>query len=178
VYRCAVPLILLLLLMGCNKDTTPSKNPANDGTKPKLKTDDKVVNPTPLEHKGVKLDDWAEALMKGPDGESQHAAKELGEVGEPALPYFIKAMDSEKDYVKIHSLEQLREGKAWAKKHPELVPVLNKALKDTYTKVRLNAAETIVVLDFPDSIAALRQRAEGGEPDINAREKMLAMVKK
>jgi HEAT repeats len=182
VYRCAVPLILLLLLMGCNKGTTtPSKNSGGDGPKAtptSAKPGGNDISALPIVHKGVPLDKWAESLMKGPEDESHLAAKELGSVGEPALPYFIKAMDSDKKHVKVYSLEQLRDGKAWAKKHADLVPVLNKALNDTSSDVRWSAAETIVVLDFPDSLAALRKAAGGGEPDPTIREKMLAMVKK
>jgi hypothetical protein len=177
-----VPLILLLLLTGCGKGTTtPGKGSTGDGPKTTTTTSAKKpdLDPKAIVHKGHTLDVWATNLMKGSDIESYTAAVELGEVGEPALPYFIKAMESDRPKVKYFTLQQLQKGKAWARNHDkELVPVLNKAMsRDEHAiEVRREAAITVGVLQFPESVVALG-KSRDAEPDPGTKDKMTEILK-
>jgi HEAT repeat protein len=184
VYHRAVLLILFLLAVGCGKGTTTSSKSATGDDAPKpTPTIIPTVKPTPsVVDKNEKLESWAMDLVDGDKAESEHAAVELGKVGEPALPYFIKALKSDKNpdkvYVKLNALQQLQKGKDWTKKHStELAPVLNNALKDIKAEVRREVADTIDILAFTDSIAALRQ-AVGTEGDAATKRKMEEVLKK
>jgi hypothetical protein len=193
VIRIVVPCVVLLLLAGCKGGSTTSGKPGPSGGPAPTGTQDGGPHPTnthkstekvhklTVKFEGQTADVWAKVLMdpKGDEINSMNAAGALREIGEESLPFLIKAMESNTNYVKLNALWVLEDDKKdWPRKAAkELAPVLNKALEDYSSDVRKKAAAVIAVWQFPESVAAL-QKAATNEQDSGVKRKMEEYLEK
>jgi hypothetical protein len=171
VYRIVVPFVVLLLLFGCKAGSTTSGKPAastgkgtdsgSTNTATQTATNTTSTDKQDKLYDGHTLEQWRQQLMDEKDqAVSDNAAFVLEKIGAEQLPYLVKAMNGKKDYIRLNVLDILNAGKEWAKKEGNtLTALLNKALQDDSAKVRRKASEVIAVLQFPDSVAALRKAA-------------------
>jgi HEAT repeat protein len=193
VYRIVVPLVVLLLLAGCKGGSTTSGKPATTGntsttetthkhTGTELTSTGKDTGPKlTVKYEGQTADVWAKQLLSETDKAlSENAAFALKEIGEESLPFLPNAMEAKQQWVKINALSVVETDKSWAKNGAKyLVPMLDKALHDDAAKVRKQASAVIAILQFPESVAALK-KAVAREEDPNtkaAMEKDLQKIK-
>lgn len=190
-YRVVMPVVIVLLLLaGCKSGSSSSNKPgtsAADGVPGSKSGGQGTVTPTAKDegpkltakYEGQTADVWSKQLMdEESKAVSDNAAAALKAIGPESVPYLVKAMHSKTEWVKLNAMWVMEEGKDWAKNYgKDLAPALNKALlDDDKSKVRRQAAAVIAVLQFPESVEALR-KAVNLEQDPGVKRKLEEYLK-